>query len=168
PNKTSLTLVFTYIPRYLLTAFIQIAEFAPLILIIEGPIQGLYKIGILIIAVTVGMLPLLGFSALFAFLLLTIKEETNVLGWLNPIILLFSGAFYPAYLLPHWARLISQLLPSTYTIELARTAALIGAPKLANITFLIGILMGIALVYNMLAYLVVDIGERKAMKVGAI
>ena len=168
PNKTSLTLVFTYIPRYLLTAFIQIAEFAPLILIIEGPIQGLYKIGILIIAVTVGMLPLLGFSALFASLLLTIKEETNVLSWLNPIILLFSGAFYPAYLLPHWARLISQLLPSTYTIELARTAALIGAPKLANITFLIGILMGIALVYNMLAYLVVDIGERKAMKVGAI
>jgi len=168
PNKTSTTLVFTYIPRYLLFAFIQIVEFVPLILIVEGFYRGFFEIGIFVLAVTVGMLPLLGFSALFASFLLTIKEESNVLGWLNPIILLFSGAFYPAYLLPHWARLISQILPSTYTIELARTAALIGAPKLAVITFLIGILVGLAIFYNTLAYMFVDIGERKAMKEGAI
>jgi len=168
PNKTSLTLVFTYIPRYLLFAFIQILEFVPLILILEGAYQGFFAIGIFILAITVGMLPLLGFSALFASFLLTIKEESNVLSWLNPLILLFSGAFYPVYLLPYWARLISRILPSTYTIELARTVAIIGASKLAIITFLIGILAGMAIFYNALAYMFVDIGERKAMKEGAI
>ncbi|MHA1582638.1 MAG: ABC transporter permease [Candidatus Baldrarchaeia archaeon] len=168
PNRTSSTLVFTYVPRYLLFTFIQILEFSPLILILEGFYQGIFDIGIFILAATVGMLPLLGFSALFASFLLTIKEESNVLSWLNPIILLFSGAFYPVYLLPYWAKLISQLLPSTYTIELARTVAIIGSSKFAAITSLIGMLAGMAFMYNALAYVFVGAGERKAMKEGAI
>jgi len=168
PNRTSSTLVFTYVPRYLLFTFIQILEFSPLILILEGFYQGVFDIGVFILAATVGMLPLLGFSALFASFLLTIKEESNVLSWLNPIILLFSGAFYPVYLLPYWAKLISQLLPSTYTIELARTVAIIGSSKFAAITSLIGILAGMAFMYNALAYVFVGAGERKAMKEGAI
>jgi len=168
PNRTSTTLIFSYIPRYLLGAFIQLAEFMPLIIIIEGFSSGLMKIGVLVLAITVGMIPLLGFSALFASFLITIEEETNVLSWLNPLILLFSGAFYPAYLLPYWARFISQILPTTYTVELARVAAIIGAPKLAPITFFIGILLGIALVYNFLAYLFMGYGEKKAMERGAI
>ncbi len=168
PNKTSSTLVLTYIPRYLLFTFIQIMEFVPLILVLEGVYRGILDIGVFILAAIVGMLPLLGFSALFASFLLTIKEESNVLDWLNPIILLFSGAFYPVYLLPRWARLISQLLPSTYTIELARTVAIIGTPKLAAITFLIGVLAGMTIFYNALAYMFVDAGEKKAMKEGAI
>ena len=168
PNRMSTTLVFSFIPRYMLGVLIQLAEFAPLIMLIEGVSNGLVKIGILALAATVGMIPLLGFSALFASFLITIEEETNVLSWLNPLILLFSGAFYPAYLLPYWARLISQILPTTYTVELARLAAIVGAPPLAPITFFIGVLLGIALVYNSLAYLLVGYGEKKAMEKGAI
>jgi len=168
PNRTSATLILSYIPRYLLSAFLQLAEFAPLIILIEGFPNGVVKLGILALALTIGMIPLLGFSALFASFLIAVEEETNVLGWLNPLILLFSGAFYPAYLLPHWARLISQALPSTYTVELARLAAVLGAPDLALVTFFIGVLLGIAVVYNFLAYLFIGYGERKAMGKGAI
>lgn len=168
PYRTSVTLVVSYVPRYLLSISINILEFAPLIVIVSGAYQGVLKLGVLFLAATIGMFPLLGFSALFASLLLTIREESNILGWLNPIILLFSGAFYPAYLLPYWARLISQALPTTYTIELARTAALLSSPDLAHVTFLIGLLAGITVVYNFVAYLVIGAGERKAMREGAI
>ena len=168
PNRTSVTLVFTYIPRYLLSAGTQLAEFAPLILLAEGVSNGLLKIGVMVLAVTIGMLPILGFSALFTSFLLSIKEETNVLGWLNPLILLFSGAFYPAYLLPGWARLISRVLPSTYTIELARLSAVMGSPNLRRVTFLIGILAAMSIIYNAFSGIFVEAGERKAMREGAI
>ena len=167
PYRTSVTLIVTYIPRYLLSTFINILEFTPLILLVNGLYQGSIKIAVLLLAATIGMFPLLGFSALFASFLLAIKEESNVLSWINPIILMFSGAFYPAYLLPYWARLISHILPTTYTIELARTAAWLGSPDLTHITFLVGLLAGITIVYNLTAYLVVGAGEKKAMKEGA-
>lgn len=168
PNRTSITLVLTYVPRYLLSAGIQLAEFTPLILMVEGVTGGTVKLCIIALALTIGILPLLGFSALFASFLLSIKEETNVLGWLNPLILLFSGAFYPAYLLPRWARLISIVLPSTYTIELARLSAIIGSPVLRRITSLIGVLAAMSVIYNSASGLVIQVGERKAMKEGAI
>jgi len=168
PHRFSITLVVSYIPNYLLIASLQILEFAPLIILIEGLEIGLLKIAVLFLALIVGMLPLMGFAALFASLLISIKEESNILAWLNPIILLFSGAFYPAYLLPRWAQFISWLLPSTYTIELARLSALIGAPNLSTITFMIGILLGMTVAYNSIASALMGAGERKALREGII
>lgn len=168
PNRASVTLVFTYVPRYLLTAAIQLAEFAPLVLAVEGFSNGALKLGVMALAATVGMLPLLGFAALFASFLLSIKEESNILSFLNPLILLFSGAFYPAYLLPRWAQLISAVLPSTYTIELARLAALIGSPELRRVTLLIGALVAMTALYNSASGLVIQAGERRALREGAI
>ncbi len=168
PHRFSITIVVSYIPSYLLISAMQILEFAPLIIFIEGWQMGLFKIAILFLALIIGMLPLMGFSALFASILISIREESNVLSWLNPIILLFSGAFYPAYLLPRWAQFISWLLPSTYTIELARLSALIGAPKLSTITFMIGILLGMTLIYNSIASALMGAGERKALREGII
>jgi len=168
PNRTSVTLVLTYVPRYLLNAGIQLTEFLPLILITEGLSKGLFKVCIMSLAVTLGMLPMLGFSALFTSFLLSIKEESNVLGWLTPLILLFSGAFYPAYLLPGWARLISKSLPSTYTIELARLSAMIGSPELRKMTLLIGMLVAMSAIYNSISGLLIRAGEKKAMREGAV
>ncbi len=168
PYRTSLTLVMSYIPRYLLWSTIQLAEFVPLLIWREGVVGGLQDALIMALAIVVGMLPLLGFSAIFSSLLLTLKEESNILGWLNPIILILSGAFYPAYLFPAWARLLSQLLPTTYTFELARLASLIGAPKLAEMTFLIAILLGMSLLYNMISYTALGKAESKALRKGVV
>ena len=168
PYRMSFTLVLSYIPRYLLFSLIQVLEFLPLILFLEGITNGLFKVAIILLALTIGMLPLLGFSALFASILLVIEEESNIFSWLNPIILLFSGAFYPAYLLPYWAQFISWILPSTYTVELARLASLMGSPKLSLITFLMGILLGLSFLYNFIAYALIGMGEKKAMRKGVI
>ena len=168
PHRFSATLVLSYIPRYLLGAVIQLLEFTPIILMAEGLELGLVKLGVLAVAQIVGMLPLLGFSALLAALIIIYREETNFLNWLNPLILLLSGVFYPVYFLPYWARLVAAALPSTYTVELARLAALMGSPKLAPMTALIGVLAAMTVVYNMVAMVFMGAGERRAMREGAI
>ncbi len=168
PYRTSITLVMSYVPRYLLWSSIQLAEFVPLLIWREGILGGVQDTLIMALAIVIGMLPLLGFSAIFGSFLLTLKEESNILSWLNPIILILSGAFYPAYLFPAWARLLSDLIPTTYTFELARLASLVGAPKLAEITFLIAILLGMSLLYNLASYAALGRAERKALRKGAV
>lgn len=168
PYRISLTLILSYVPRYLLISVIYLLEFTPLIILVEGLADGILKLGVIFTALTLGMLPMIGFAGLLAVLFIMMEEESNVLSWLNPLIMLFSGAFYPAYLLPHWAQTISRILPSTYTIEMARLAALMGSPSMARITFLMGLLIGFAVLYNILAYSLMGAGERRAMQRGAI
>ncbi|RLF24348.1 MAG: hypothetical protein DRN15_02880 [Thermoprotei archaeon] len=169
PHRISMTLILSYIPRYLFLTMFQLLEFIPLIFLVEGIKQGIFKLGVMVLALTLGMLPLLGFSALFAIVfMVTGEEESNLLSWLNPLILLFSGAFYPVALLPYWAQLIAWALPSTYTIELARLSALMGSPRFAQIIFLMGILLGMAMFYNLVAYSFIGVGERRALKKGAL
>ncbi len=168
PYRTSITLVMSYVPRYLLWSFMQLAEFIPVLVWREGLVGGLTDTLVMGLAIVVGMLPLLGFAAIFSAFLLTIKEETNILGWLNPIILILSGAFYPAYLFPAWARLLSMLLPTTYTFELARLSSLLGAPKLAEMTFLIAVLFGMSFLYNALSFTLMGKAESRALRSGAV
>ncbi len=168
PNRTSLTLVLSYVPRYLLSTAIQLAEFSPLLVLSSGPWEAAGDLAVMALAMTAGMLPLLGFSAVFAALLISIEEESNVLGWLNPLILLFSGAFYPAHMLPRWARLVSEVLPTTYTVELARLSAALGSPGASEVVTLMGILLGMSALYNAASLAAVGAGERRAMRRGAI
>ena len=72
PHRISTTLILSYIPRYLFLSLIQLLEFAPIIILVENLSSGVLKILVLALAIVVGMLPLLGFSAVFAsFLLLS-------------------------------------------------------------------------------------------------
>ncbi len=166
PYRMSTLFIILHIPRYLLRSMISIVSFIPPIIFMEGIYNGMFKISILFLAVTVGMLPLLGFSVILASILLMVHEQTNIFTWLRPLILIFSGAYYPAYLLPEWAQLISYILPTTYTIELARTCSIIGAPNLRYMTFLIGLLLGFTGIYNSITYIFVDKSERIARKYG--
>lgn len=168
PHRTSVVLVMSYIPRYFFWSFVQLAEFIPILLWRKGFLGGLADSLILSIAIVVGMLPLLGFSAIFASFLLTVKEEANVLSWLNPLILILSGAFYPTYLFPRWAWLLSRLLPTTHTFELARLTALISAPLVREALTLIGLLLGMAMAYNTISYALMGKAERKALGSGSV
>ncbi len=168
PHRTSTTLVMSYVPRYLLWSFVQLLEFLPVIVWREGLVNGLASSLIMGLAIVVGMLPLLGFAAILSSFLLTVKEETNVLSWVTPVVLILSGAFYPAYLFPAWARLLSMLLPTTYTFELARLSSLLGAPKLAEMTTLIAVLLGMSLLYNVLSISMMGKAEGRAMRSGAV
>lgn len=166
PHRVSVTLVLSYLPRYFFTTSLLITEFAPLLMFSMGPSSGLHRLAILFLAAIIGMLPLLGFSAVLASFLIGVREERYALNIINPIILLFSGAFYPVYILPAWAQAVSWALPTTYTIELARVAAVLSSPRLSRITFLIAVLAGLSVVYNLLAYFLVGFSERSALRKG--
>ena len=168
PHRMSVVLVVSYIPRYVLFQLIQILEFLPLIMVLHGPIEALYRTAIIIVATLIGMLPLLGFSAIFAAVMLHLEEESNVLNWLNPLILLFSGAFYPVYLLPAWARVVSAALPTTYTLELARIASLVTMPSLGTYVALFSILLGLTALYNSLSLVLVGKSEEIVLRRGGI
>lgn len=167
PHRTSTILVMSYMPRYVFWSFIQLTEFLPILLWRKGAGMVL-DVGLITLAMLVGMLPLLGFSAIFASFLLIVKEESNVLGWLNPVILILSGAFYPSYLFPLWARLLSQLLPTTHTFELARLSALMSGPIVREALAIIGILLGMTVFYNAISYAAMGSAERKALGSGSI
>lgn len=168
PHRMSLTLILSGIPSYILNSTMFLLVLSPLLLLQEGLALGLLKLAVIYIALILGMLPLIGFAVIFASLTLITEEEENFLQWLNPLILLFSGAFYPVYLLPWWVRMISMVLPSTYTIELARLTALMGSPDFGRFTFLIGVLFGLTLIYNLFAAGIVGHSERLAMKKGVV
>jgi len=167
PHRTSTILVMSYVPRYIFWSFVQLAEFLPLLFWRKGTGM-LLDAGFMAAAILMGMLPLLGFSAIFASLLLMVKEESNILSWLNPVILILSGAFYPSYLFPLWARVISQLLPTTYTFELARLSALLSTPVLREALTIMGVLLGMAALYNALSYAAMGEAERRALGGGSI
>ncbi len=167
PYRPSTILIFEYLPKYLLNSLILLTEFLPLILLTEGIFEGLLDVSVLVFAMTLGMLPLVGFAAILASFLLTTEEESNFMSWLNPLILILSGAYYPAYLFPQWMQIISQVLPTTFTLEIARLIALMNT-DFRHVIFLSGVLLGMAIFYNGLSLPIIERAERKALKEGVI
>ncbi len=167
PHRPSTVLVLGYLPRYLVNSLISLMEFVPIIILTEGLSEGVLDTGVLVFAMLVGMLPLLGFASILASFLITSREESNFMSWLNPLILIISGAYYPAYLFPAWMQLISRLLPTTVALDLARVAALFNT-DLKHVMFLSGILLGMAIFYNGISLPMIERSERKALKEGAI
>lgn len=87
---------------------------------------------------------------------------------------LFSGAIFPLEVLPPFLRWIGYLLPLTYWLELMRRS-LIGSVAAAFPTFagltdteLFGILLGLTVVYGILAFVVFRVCESKARERGLI
>jgi len=63
-----------------------------------------------IIFIFLGMLPLLGLSALIASLTLIAKEESNI-GQIIPFLLLVSGVYYSLEVLPSIPQFEAELCP---------------------------------------------------------
>jgi len=87
---------------------------------------------------------------------------------------LFCGAIFPLEVLPPFLRWVGYLLPVTYWLELMRRS-LVGSvaeafPTFENLTDtqLFGILLGLTVVYGILAFVVFRICEKKARDRGLI
>ncbi len=167
PHRPSTIIVLEYLPKYFLNSLIMLSEFLPLIFLTEGLVEGVLDVSILLLAMVLGMLPLIGFSAILASFLLTTEEESNFMSWLNPLILILSGAYYPAYLFPQWMQMVSQILPTTVTLEIARLIALMNT-EFSHVIFLAGVLLGMAMFYNGLSLPMIERAERKALREGVI
>jgi len=86
--------------------------------------------GVALLAMLLGMAAVIGIGLIAAstFTLLNAKQWSNPVTWfVNFLVGLVSGVYFPLDVLPEWARTIGYLLPQTYAYDAARIALLSGA-----------------------------------------
>lgn len=71
-------------------------------------------------------LAFLGFGITMGAVTLVIKEPNALINIMQPILLIFSGVFFPIDILPETIRLVSMSLPLTYSINAMRKTLLMG------------------------------------------
>jgi ABC-2 type transport system permease protein len=79
------------------------------------------------------------------------KRSDPAIMFISSLALVFSGVFFPVEILPPWLRIISYLLPSTYTLRALR-GALMGGASPADLASEIAILLVFAAVLVPLAF----------------
>ncbi len=143
------------------------AAIVPAIIILEGLSGGLRLLAVLGVMI-LGMVPLIGVAVVAAILTIAARVETNVVSFINPLLLLVSGIFYPVEILPRILRVLSDIVPVTYIVESAKLIATYAYPPGSTIVYIAAILATMALVYNSWSALIVSRSERYIRRRGTI
>ncbi|MEM0458467.1 MAG: hypothetical protein QXZ31_01225 [Thermofilaceae archaeon] len=117
PSSLSSVLVLTYVPRYVIESLLKALALSPLLFLELAAPEALKIVLLSLFLVTLGLLPLLGFSMLVASATLAVKEDALWLEWVTPVLLLLAGVLYPVSLLPCWVRALSSAIPLTHLME---------------------------------------------------
>jgi len=155
------------LPDAIISPLITMAAIFPAALYLEG-ISGGIRILTILIFIFLGMLPLLGFSALIASLTLIAKEESNVGQIIIPFLLLVSGVYYPLEVLPSILQFIGRIMPVAYVVEAARLFSKYIVPEIRIVLILIYILTVMTIAYNLLASLTLRGADRALRGKGVI
>lgn len=150
PGGVLLALVVSYLPRYILETLLKAVAFLPVLALEEGPADALLHLLAAYALLLLGLLPLLGISTLVAGATLLVHEESPVLEWVTPLVLLLSGAVYPVSVLPGWMRALSALIPVTYVVELSRALEGGGGVQ-AFYSGAFALLISLSILYNAVA-----------------
>ena len=153
------------IPSTLLSSFISVTVILPAVLAIEGFMGGL-KLFIVLMLIYLGMIPLIGIAILAGGLSLVAGEESNVASFLTPFILLVSGVFYPQTILPYILQVISRAFPLVYIVEATKVLATYRIPPLNILYSVMGVLVGLSILYNLFTTPAVLWVERKVLERG--
>lgn len=127
------------------------------------------------LALVIGVVMLAMMGLLLAGVVLLTAHHVFLLGEaVAGALYLFSGAIFPLEVLPIWLRPVGYVIPITYWLELLRRS-LIGEvaqafPTLAGLTRaqLLGILIGLTLVFGLLAWLVFRWCDHQARERGLV
>jgi len=128
-----------------------------------------------VISLFLGILMLISLGLVLASFTLIIANHVWFLGeGVAGALYLFSGAIFPLEVLPEWLRPIGYAMPLTYWLELMRRS-LIGEvaqafPTLAAFTSLqlLGILIGLTLVFSLIAFFAFRYCDHRARELGYI
>jgi len=138
-----------------------------------NPLQANWPLFFLALLIGVIMLSLMGL-VLGAISLLIARHSGYIADSVSGVLFLFSGAIYPLTVLPRWLQPIGFAIPITYWLELVRRT-LMGSmaqtfPTLAGFTNLelLGILLGLSLVFGAASVFVFNICDRIARERGLI
>jgi ABC-2 type transport system permease protein len=119
------------------------------------------------------MLSLMGL-VLAAISLLVVRHSGFLAEGVSGVLFIFSGAIYPLEVLPSWLRPVGFAIPITYWLELMRRS-LVGSvaqafPTLAAFSNLqlLGILVGLSILFGVVSIFVFRICDRRARERGLI
>lgn len=87
-----------------------------------NPLQG--QIGLALLFIGVGLIPLYGLSLLFGATVLRVKESNAILNLMQWVVSFLMGIFYPVLVLPPVLRALAWLFPPTWMVNGARSALL--------------------------------------------
>ena len=151
----------------LASSVITLVALTPGILVLSGAGSALNMVIVLGILL-IGILPLITFSGVAAMATILAREESSVLSFITPLIILVSGIFYPIEILPRLLRLLSQVIPLTYIVEASKTIAVLGTPFGAKVYSLIFVLSIIVATYTLLGVTLLNRLETESHMRGAI
>ncbi|MEB3774785.1 MAG: ABC transporter permease [Desulfurococcales archaeon] len=175
------TLPYVYLapagfPRYLLAsgvanslvmALIDFTAVAPAVVLLGG-LEGGVRLLLVLLVMVIGSLPLVGIAILASLASLMAREEGNIIYFVNPLLLLASGIFYPLEVLPRLLRLASEVLPVTYVVEAARIASTYTTGLGRAVLGVAYTLAVMTVIYNMVSLYLIGSGERGVRRRGVI
>ena len=165
PNSMMLYVMTSGVVQSLVISAIIMIGLTPGALILSGP-RGVAGLFVVLVFLLLGMLPLVAIAGAAAAVSLAVREESNVLSFLNPFLLIVSGIFYPIEMLPRILESVSDAVPVRYVVEAARIMAATGTPAGKAILALAWALAVLSVVYNALGAPAVHLGERVVRRRG--
>lgn len=154
------------IPRLALVILSGSASIFPVLTYYYG-IPGLLKAaGVLGLALLSSLL-LTTLAMVIAGLVFTLAGESwRILNIVRPCLLILLGAFYPRYMMPFTAQVISWLVPSSHTVELLQRLLIGLSTEATYVLMLLGVAIALALVYTPLGDRSIKRWERKKLAEG--
>ncbi|MCE4611015.1 MAG: ABC transporter permease [Desulfurococcales archaeon] len=134
--------------RSLLNVALTYVSITPAVILLGGLESGVRMIIVIGVLIS-GMIPLVGLAVVAAMLTVMVKVESDVLSFINPLLLLLSGVFYPIALLPDILEVVAALVPISYIVEASKIAAAFEAAwggRLYSIMYILGLM---AVAYNL-------------------
>jgi ABC-2 type transport system permease protein len=153
----------------LVTSMVQVTfnllSIAPAVMVLEGAAAGLQLLLVLLF-MFIGTLPLLGIALLGGVASLLASEESDVINFLNPLLLLLSGVFYPVKMLPWLLRQAAYYIPTKYVVDAAKLAATYTHPPGSTIIIILYALVLLAVLYNVVGVFGTFYAERELRRRG--
>ncbi|MEB3851069.1 MAG: ABC transporter permease [Desulfurococcales archaeon] len=167
PHRFPVYLVVSGFAGSLFIAVTDLAAMLPGALLAGGPRASAGLMAVFAVMI-LASLPLVGIAATAALLSLLAREEGNVLSFLNPLLLLLSGVFYPVEVLPRLLQALSALVPVRYVVEAARVASSFSGGPMRAVVVASYYLAAMIVVYNTLSAHAVAALERGARRRGVL
>lgn len=147
PLKLSTYVIASGLSLSVLTVAMEYAVLLPGVLYFSG-LEGLPRIGLVLAFLLLGMMPLVAIGGVAAMASLMVREEGNVMAFLNPLLLLLSGVFYPLEVLPRLLQLLSKAVPVSYVVDAAKAAATLQEGVARDLFIVAYLIAAMIVVYN--------------------
>ncbi len=121
-------------------------------------------IGLALVFLAIGFLPLWGLAFMFGALIMKIKEADSVIQVLQWILAFLMGVFYPITMLPPLMKTFAGLFPPTVMTDGVRASILNIAYFYGSPYASLAVLFAMALVVPLLGYEVFEVTERRLKK----